>query len=348
MNIVLANIEQRERWDSFVNNHPDGSPYHQFAWKMAIEQAYGHKAYYLMAMDSSKVVGIMPMVHVKAPFQRGQMVALPFCDVGNVLCNDYDALKSLVQEAITIGERTGVRLIDLRGPIEENIFVDQHLSVQKQSNKVRMLFELPKPSEILWDSFKSKLRSQIRKAEKNGLSFTWDNGRIADFYQVFCENMRDLGSPVHSRKWFEAVLRHFGARAHLGLVYLGDKVVGGGILLSTDNKISVPWASTLREYNRRSPNMLLYWNLLKFSADNGFSIFDFGRSTQGEGTYKFKSQWGAQPEPLLWHYISLHGHQAAVSTGNSSTRKFVAKYWQQLPTPVANFLGSRLRRYISL
>jgi len=276
------------------------------------------------------------------------MVALPFCDVGNVLCYDYAPLQSLVQEAITISKRIGVRMIDLRGPVDENIFVDQHLSMQQQSDKVRMLFDLPKSSEILWDSFKSKLRSQVRKAEKNGLSFTWDNRRLTEFYRVFSENMRDLGSPVHSRKWFEAVLHHFGKRVHLGLVYSGDTAVGGGILLGTDKTISVPWASTLRRYNRLGPNMLLYWNLLKFSADNGFSVFDFGRSTQGEGTYKFKSQWGAQPEPLLWQYLFLDGHHMAVAGGNSSARKFVEKYWQQLPTPVANLIGSRLRRYISL
>lgn len=348
MNIVLAKIEQRDSWDSYVKNHPDGSPYHQFAWKMAIEQAYGHKAYYLMALDSAKVVGIMPMIHVKCPLRRGQMVALPFCDVGNVLCHDYETLKSLVKEAIIISKRLGVGLLDLRGPIDEDFFAEQQLSVHKQRGKVRMLYELPDSSEMLWNEFKSKLRSQVRKAEKNGLSFTWDNSRVTEFYQVFCENMRDLGSPVHSRIWFEAVLHHYGERAHVGLVYSGEKAVGGGILLSIDNKISVPWASTLRSYNRLNPNMLLYWNLLKFSADNGFSLFDFGRSTPGEGTYKFKSQWGAQPEPLLWYNVSLHGHQAAAVSANSSSRKFVAKYWQQLPIPVANFLGSRLRRYISL
>jgi len=348
MNIVLANSDQRDRWDSFVKNHPDGSPYHQYAWKMAIEQAYGHEGHYLIALDAAKVVGIMPMIYVKFPLRRGQMVALPFCDVGNVLCHDYATLKSLVEEAITISKRLGVRLLDLRGPIDEDFFAVQHLSVHKHMGKARMLFELPDSSEILWNDFKSKLRSQVRKAEKNGLSFTWDNSRVTEFYQVFCENMRDLGSPVHSRTWFEAVLHHFGERAHLGMVHAGEKAVGGGILLSMNNKISVPWASTLRNYNRLNPNMLLYWNFLKFSADNGFSLFDFGRSTPEEGTYKFKAQWGAQPEPLLWHNVFLHGKQTVAANDNSSMRNFVAKYWQQLPIPVANFLGSRLRRYISL
>ncbi|MEZ5583585.1 MAG: GNAT family N-acetyltransferase [Candidatus Competibacteraceae bacterium] len=66
--------------------------------------------------------------------------------------------------------------------------------------------------------------------------------------------------------------------------------------------MEIPWASSLRKYNSLSPNMLLYWSVLEFACKKGYRIFDFGRSTPGEGTYRFKEQWGAKPVQLYWHY----------------------------------------------
>ena len=49
--IRLAEDADQERWDEFILSHPKASPYHLFAWKKAIEAAYGHKTYYLLAMN---------------------------------------------------------------------------------------------------------------------------------------------------------------------------------------------------------------------------------------------------------------------------------------------------------
>lgn len=59
-----------------------------------------------------------------------------------------------------------------------------------------MLLDLPQNSEALWAGFKSKLRSQINRSDKNGLIFTWGNSdTLKQFYSVFSANMRELGSP---------------------------------------------------------------------------------------------------------------------------------------------------------
>jgi len=142
-------------------------------------------------------------------------------------------------------------------------------------------------------------------------------------------------------------LQNYQDRARLGIVEIKDKIIGMGMILATDKTVSIPWASTLREFNNLGPNMLLYWNFLKFSADNGYKIFDFGRSTEGEGTFKFKQQWGAQPEPLIWHTYS-ETCKTSRPKQQSSNRNMVAGIWQKMPLPVVNFIGPSLRRYISL
>ena len=191
----------------------------------------------------------------------------------------------------------------------------------EKTYKVRMFLNLPDSSEALMKSFKSKLRSQIRKAEKNGLTFAWGNYEdLDDYYAVFSENMRDLGSPVHSQKWFDAILHNFGANARLGKVTFQGVTVGSCIILTTRNKVAIPWASTLRQYNNLAPNMLLYWNVLKYSCDIGFKMFDFGRSSVGEGTYKFKTQWGAQAIPLTWYSMSITNRGKKEKANNSDLK----------------------------
>ena len=349
MNIRLAEKVDRKMWDGYVAQHPDSSPYHLFAWKSAVEQAYGWKGYYLLAENEGEICGVLPLVKMSTPLCAWQLVALPYCDVGSVLSDTQEMEECLVGEAVMFAKKIRAQVIDLRGGLSPKTVSSIEFPMGTITNKVRMFLELPDSSEGLLRGFKSKLRSQIRKAEKNDLAFVWSSdGDVDGFYKVFSENMRDLGSPVHSKELIEAVMLSFGDSARLGLVFCGEQLVGGGVLLCCGQKVCIPWASTLRKYNKLAPNMLLYWNLLKFAADKGFKVFDFGRSTMGEGTYKFKAQWGAKPKELSWYTIMLNGDIAFEQEEIGGVRQKAQTLWCKLPLGVANYLGPKIRKFISL
>jgi len=348
MNIRQANESDIAQWDNFTNSHSKSTPYHLFAWSMAIQNAYGFKNFNLIAEENNRVSGIFPMTMFKIPFQRPELVALPYCDIGAPLGTSPETHAELLRTALSIAKDNNASMVHIRGEIGTDFLEDHRYQVQASSKKVRMLLELPESAEKLREGFKSKLRSQIRKAEKNGLTFQFANEKIDDFYSVFRINMRDLGSPVHSKKWFEEIIRQFADNAKVGLVYHDDKAIGAGIILKVGNKISIPWASTLARFNHLSPNMMLYWKFLEFAADNGAQIFDFGRSTPDEGTYRFKAQWGAKPEPLTWYDVFLKDKIQSSKSGTNSSREISKKIWQQLPLGLANFLGPVVRKYIKL
>jgi FemAB-related protein (PEP-CTERM system-associated) len=349
MNIRIADNNDRDKWDSYVHGQPDASAYHLFAWKLAIEKAYCHKTYYLLAEENGKVTGILPLVCMKLPFIQGALVSLPFCDVGDVLAEEEGIREELIREAITLAGRLKIRYIELRGHYRRSSFQYIDLPVNTQSHKVRMMMDLPGSSEMLWEGFRAKLRSQIRKAEKNGLRFEWGGSEdINGYYAVFSRNMRDLGSPVHSKEWFDVILRHYDKNVRMGLVYQHKQLIGAGFMLSANKTVSIPWASTLLEYNKLSPNMMLYWKFLKYAADSGFTKFDFGRSTPDEGTYRFKEQWGAEPVPLYWSFISIDCTETRPKASAGSARNTAARLWQKLPLGVANFIGPVIRKHISL
>ncbi len=241
--IRIAGKNDQTAWDEYVLSHADSSPYHLFAWKNAVEEAYGHKTYYVIAEnEQKKMVGILPLVNLRLPLILNELTALPFCDVGNCLSDTVAVEDSLLVELINLSQSLKCKDIKLRGHIHGSEFFKKNF-FPEPIQKVRMVMELPESSEVLLANFKSKLRSQIRKAEKNGVVFRWA-GRdgVNAFYSVFCQNMRNLGSPVHSRQWFQAVMNYFGENARIGLAEYNGNCIGAGLILSTKEQTVIPWA----------------------------------------------------------------------------------------------------------
>ena len=339
-------------WDAYVKQHAHASPYHCFAWMRACEQAYQQPVAGLIAeaANSQGIVGVFPLVSFAVPVKGKQLVSLPYCDLGYPLADAQDIETALLQAAQHHCRHHGYRSIDVRRRAFNAESLD---NPGLDGQKVSMRLPLPNGSEALMAGFKSKLRSQIRKAEKNGLTLTQGRcGQCVDaFYQVYATNMRDLGSPAHAKGWFEAVMHHYGQRALIGIVWQEQTPIGGGLILTCGSHACIPWASTLRDYNHLAPNMLLYWSLLSYCADNGIHEFDFGRSSYGEGTFNFKKQWGALPFPLQWQTWLANGQRvedppALASSGG--LREKIEALWSRLPVSVTTAIGSRVRGYISL
>jgi FemAB-related protein (PEP-CTERM system-associated) len=343
--VYVAGIKEVSRVNNYLAASLLAAPYHYMQWLQAIEKAYGYKYEYLIAETGAQIVGVLPLCRFKSITGKESLCSLPFCDVGGVIADNDSIRIKLIHFALDRATELHAMPLEIRQRLME-----QPLLVDMVNQKVSMLLDLPESADVLLSGFKSKLRSQIRKAEKNGLQFNSANDEksIDDFYHVFCRNMHLLGSPTHSIKWFKALKEMYQNDLLVGRIWFEGKVVGAGLLLFSGKNVSIPWASTLREYNRLAPNMMLYWNLLRISCDKGCRQFDFGRSTYGEGTYNFKKQWGARPVLLDWQYLDSHGATAEMSVGKSHVRGIVEAVWKRLPLSVVNTIGPRLRKHIAL
>lgn len=368
MQIRRAENSDASIWDAYVAGSPEGLAYHYFAWKQATEAAYGFDCPYFIAEEKSRVCGVLPTVHVHLPFQKGQLVSLPYCDAGGILADRPDIASALFNQACAYAREHNISKLEIRQPPPLTAADNPDKAGAREANsrhaapapqppeKVRMLLELPESSDALLAGFKSKLRSQVKRPARDGLTARLGGAELLnDFYPVFAENMRDLGSPVHCKDWLGRVLMAYGENAGCGVVYMPDRTAAAaGIILCHRRIVSIPWASSRQRFNRCSPNMLLYWTFLKYAADSGYPFFDFGRSTPGEGTYRFKAQWGATPQPLDWQRWVVNDKSASrmasagftVSTGR--TRERLEQIIRKTPLPVATFLGSRIRKYIPL
>lgn len=340
----------QQELDALVRRVPGQSPYLLSGWRRAVSKAYGYQSAALVWREAGEVLGFLAYCTVKDPFGRSQAVALPYCDIGGPVALNRgiaDALQAYFAGTVCSAQARGG---DLRVQGERAGEDEQQLV----GKKVNMLLALPDNEDALLAAYPPKLRSQIKKAGKNGLNaeIRTDATGLDDFYQVYSRNMHRLGSPAHSQAWFAAVLAEYQQQdeAILALVYLGQQVVGAAIVLRCGEQAVIPWASTLAEYNSLAPNMLLYWSVQAWLCQNGVRVFDFGRSTYGEGTYRFKKQWGAEPGLLHWQRFDHAGQSinAAAVTSDGKIRALAERVWRTLPEPLMTALGSALRRYITL
>ncbi len=354
------------QWDAFVRSRPDANLYHLSGWKTVIEKTYGHKTHYLVAVDgknteknqiAGEIRGVLPLTHMRHFVFGNKLISIPFFDMGGILAADESAEIALLSGAIRYGEKLNVSDIELRHAQPMACLAENKLNFSKifmachtQTHKARMLLELPSSSEVLMKSFKSKLRTKIKRPLKSGL-YTKIGGieLFDDFYSVFCINMRDLGSPVHSGKIIKNTVKEFSRQSKIVIAYMKETPVACGLVIGYQATLENPWASSLKELSRLRPNMLLYWSMLEYACDNGYTKFDFGRSTPGEGTYEFKKQWGATPYPLYWHTLSKNG-KSALHQNEPEKSKFskAIQYWQKLPVSVTKIAGPLIRKHISL
>jgi FemAB-related protein (PEP-CTERM system-associated) len=196
----------------------------------------------------------------------------------------------------------------------------------------------------MWKRLDAKVRNQVRKATGSGLAPAWCGIEgLDDFYTVFARNMRDLGSPVHGRRFFEAILEEFAGTARLLLVRDGRRAVAGGVVMTFRDTVLVPWASSLREWRSRCPSNLLYWEVIRSACDKGLQWLDFGRSSPGGGTYRFKMQWGGQERRLNWEA----SERASIVDSDDPRYQWLIRTWQRLPVPLTTVIGPVLRKRLS-
>jgi serine/alanine adding enzyme len=327
-------------WNTYVTGRPDATAYHRWAWRDVFSSAFGHDSLYLMAQDGTRSVGALPLVEFRSRLFGTFAVSLPFVNYGGVVADGGLAAGALNARAVALARERHWRHVELRHVRR------QFPEWPVKRHKVGMWRPLPADPEALWASLDRKVRNQVRKAEKSGCTAEDDGAELlGDFYKVFAHNMRDLGTPVYGRRFFDEVLRAFPHDTRVFLVRVAGEPVAASITIGWRDRVEVPWASSLRAHAGRSPNTLLYWTMLRWAVQRGYTTFDFGRSTPDEGTFHFKKQWGAQPQELAWEYLGLSGDVPDQGPKNPKFRAAIA-LWQHLPVPLATALGPAIVRNI--
>lgn len=312
-------------------------------WAQIFATALKHQPRFLWAREGEDIVGVLPLMHVSGPIFGSFLASQPYLNTGGVLADSPVIAARLIDEAVLMADELDVKHLELR----HERHVDHPRLNATSTEKVHMRLSLPETPEQLWDSLKSKVRSQVRKPLNNE-QLTVEFGQheqLGNFYEIFCQNMRDLGTPPFSQTLFSEILNAFPNDVEICTVRFEGQAVASGLLIHGPGTTLIPSASSLREYNRTSCNMLMYWHSLSRSVERGQQFFDFGRSSVDAGTHKFKKQWGSEEHPAIWQY---YGRKGNVTDARPNSGKYDAmiRTWKKLPVWLTKIIGPKIVRGI--
>ena len=333
-----------EEWDAAVRAHPGWTHFQLFGWRSVMERALGHECVYLAARDvtTRRIVALLPLVRVRSIVFGHYLVSMPFVNYGGPL-GDEEGIRAVTKAAADLARRGRVKLLELRS--RRALPIDLPVS----HRKLTVVLDLPSTPDELWKSLPAKLRSQIRRPQKDGVTVRFGADQIGAFHRVFARHMRDLGTPAQPQALFEAIADAFPDDAEVAVAYHGDAPIACGFGFLWDGEFEITWASSLRSHRAMSPNMLVYWALMERMLLRGARRFNFGRCTRDSGTHRFKMQWGGREESLWWYQVN----EAGAGDANASTPSpdqgvfaLATRVWQRLPVALATRLGPPIVRFI--
>jgi FemAB-related protein (PEP-CTERM system-associated) len=337
---VAPFVDSPEEWDAFVRLAEGGTHCHLWGWKSVIERVLDHEClYFAVRSPEGKLAGVLPLVRVSSRLFGSYLVSMPFLNYGGAL-GSAPAVQSLVNRAVALAESGDIELLEMRSrtPLPVDLPVSHR--------KITVVRDLaPGDATRVWESLRAKVRSQIRRPQKEGIEVRFGLDQVDSFFRVFSQHMRDLGTPTQPRRLFDALAETFPADVWFGCAYDRGRPIASGCGFRWNGEFEMTWAASLVRYNAVAPNMLLYWAFIERAAAEGLDTFNFGRCSPGSGTHRFKQQWGGRDVPLWWYQYAA-GHRAATPSPDDRAFSWGPRVWRQLPLPIANILGPRVVRLI--
>jgi len=313
-----------DEWNSYLlsntgtNNH---SIAHNPSIVGCIETAFNCKSEYYYLIENAKIVGLLPGFRVERKF-----ISVPIFPTAGIFTHNLSKLEEWYSQIVKI-------LPDYE--IRSNLKFGKYV----YDKKINCYLKLQDSIDNQFNDFSSKLRSDIRKGYKNGITANQGGEELIDeFYSIYSQNMHHLGSPVLSKKFFqELTSKYKNGIARIFIAKTDDKeLVGCGLLLTYGKLAELGWASTISEYNKFKTNMVLYWEVIRFCIENSFDVFSFGRATKGSGSHNFKRQWGVTEVPIYFNYSNYKFDIRRL--------RFLGFLWRKLPSDIAYKIGPLLRR----
>jgi FemAB-related protein (PEP-CTERM system-associated) len=336
----LGDPAECARIDSYVREHPESEPFHRPQWSQAVEQGCGQRSHYLVVeRPGGGLAGCLPLTDVRSALFGRALVSAGFGTGGGVLADDDKAAGALLLAAEALADRLRCPTLELRGgPIPDGYSLCDDVYAG-------FAMPLPKGEEAIMKAIKRRHRG-VKRGRALGLEARFGRGARdrSDFFRVYGESMRNLGSPVFPPRLFEAVLDRFGEDCDILTVYRGGSPVAGLLNIYFKGTILPYWGGGTASARDCFANELMYFEAMCHASERGYTRFDFGRSKVGSGNHAFKANWGIEPKPLRYGIRTAPGARPRDLNPLSPKNRLKVEAWKKLPLWASNRLGPLLAR----
>ncbi len=335
MNIRYYTPNDKPAWDRYVLQHQNATLFHQTAWKEVVEDAFSHKSMYILSEDetSGRITGIFPLFQIKSLLFGNYVISTPFAELGGILADDEKIESQLLKYGMDISEKLNCDYLELRNKKE----IPNLLTKTLYYNFRR---EISKDHDENLTAIPRKSRAVVRKGISNGLRSEMGHHLFSEFYNMLALNFHRLGTPVFSRSYLEKLLKKKELKTNILLVRTKELKTCAGVMTFFFKDQVIPYyAGSDVNLRHLGVNDFMYWELMKYGADNGYRIFDYGRSKEGTGSFSFKKHWGFKPEPLAYQYHLVKIEELPnLSPANPKYQKKI-EMWRKLPLWLTKIIG---------
>ncbi|MGR2767730.1 FemAB family XrtA/PEP-CTERM system-associated protein [Photobacterium ganghwense] len=333
---------EHNAWDKYVDTHPQGSFFHLSGWLDVIQSVFGHRHHYMLAEQDKQVVGVLPLFEQKSWLFGHSLVSTPFCVYGGALADSDSVREKLEEAAYELGCNLNVDYVELR----DRNSVESKGPWVTHSHHTSFGCTLPDDPEQILTAIKRKQRAVIRHAQKNALS--WDNSdNPAECFDLYSESVRNLGTPVFSDKLFTSLKQQFGEQCETLIIRDHAQTPVSGVLSFYYKGEVLPYygGGTLDARDLKS-NDFMYFQLMQLAHQKGIRQFDFGRSKNDSGSYKYKKHWGMEETPLNYRVALVKAQALPNLSPNNPKYRYFIQLWQKLPLSLSRRLGPLLSKYL--
>jgi FemAB-related protein (PEP-CTERM system-associated) len=325
------------QWDTYVRRHAHGTPFHLTAWKYCIENTYGFEPTYLAAVESEKLVGLLPLFLVKNLVIKRALISSPFAVYGGVLADSEEVRSALVDHAGALGKELEVEYIDLRNAYPEQCAFPPNVDRYATFTKA-----VPETEELLLESLPKKTRNMARKALKTPFTTRIETSDIENFEALHAKTLRRLGTPCFPKQHFREILKNFQGMVDIREVSLKDHVMAVSMNFYFRETMHIYYAAADQTYTALAPNTFMYFDQLRWAGQNGIRTFEFGRSKKGTGPFEFKTHWGTEMRELPYNVMLVRRQRMPNYSPTNSKFSLAISVWKHLPMPVTRMIGPRL------
>ncbi len=328
-----CNIE----WDNFVDSHPEATFFHLSGWRRVIEQAFGHTCWFCYVERNGEILGVLPLAYINSWLFGRKLTSLPFAVYGGVLSKNRQASKLLIEEAKSLAKRLGVDSLELRN--QQPCYPDW-LRQHHHDTFIKPIADTP---ALILGDIKKKQRAVLRQALNSSL--IWKLEKNTDnFFTVYSESVRNLGTPVFHKRYFQLLIDTFPDKTNILSVFHQGKVVSSVLSFFYKDHVLPYYGGGSYQAKSLKSNDLMYYQLMCLSREMGISQFDFGRSKIGSGAHAYKRHWGFEPTPLYYENFPVKLQQMRNNSPTNPKYQMFIRLWRRLPLSLSQCIGPILAK----
>ena len=337
------------RWDAFVQTSLHGTFFHLLRWRDLIARNFGYQPLYLYVEDGGEILGVLPLFLTRSLLLGRCLLSIPVGVYGGIVSENEEAAALLLEKARELAHRYQVSHLEIRGNPYGNdgaFFREEYPTFKRKDAHVTFIREIDANEENNLAQIPRKQRRMIRQAQKFGLRSSMGDARLRECYLVYAESLRNLGTPVYGYRYFQDLKRTFGDQCRVLVVEKQGKIIAGVLSFFYKDQVLPYYGGSLSEYRNLAPNDFMYWELMRFSAANGYRIFDFGRSKKDTGSFAFKRHWGFEPQPLPCFCYPVGTQEISDTAVLNSKLQWAIRLWRRLPLKVTMAIGPRIAPHL--